>query len=107
MSQGRHRVYAAFIARLPPSQPALHPDDLAAVGPWLLIRQVLPYLLISQLTFISEGRSPIRHLRTHGMAVQLCTMSLTYNRNKSGPNTDPWQSPQKHRHPATAKMPSN
>ena len=49
MSQGRRRVYAAFIARLPPSQPALHPDDLAAVVPRLLIRQVLAYLLISQL----------------------------------------------------------
>jgi len=76
MSQGRHRVYAAFIARLPPSQPALHPDDLAAVGPRLLIRQVLPYLLISQLTFISEGRSPIRHLGTRGMAVPMHTLLI-------------------------------
>ena len=70
-------MYAAFITRLPPSQPALHPDDLAAVGPRLLIRQALPCPLISQLTFISEGHSPIRHLGTRGMAVQLCTRTDT------------------------------
>jgi len=81
MSQGRRRVYAAFIARLPPSQLALHSDDHAAVGLRLLIRQVLPYLLISQLTFISEGRSPIRHLGTRGMAVQWFVLLIRINNN--------------------------
>jgi len=44
--------------------------DSAAAGPRLLIRQV-QYLLISQLTFISEGRSPIRHLGTRVVACSL------------------------------------
>jgi len=39
----------------------------AAAGPRLLIRQV-EYLLISQLTFISEGSSPIHHLGTRLVA---------------------------------------
>jgi len=37
MSQGRRRVYAAFITRLPPSQPALHPDDIAGLSPGIKI----------------------------------------------------------------------
>ena len=48
-----------------------HPDDTAAVGPRLLIRQAL---LSSQLTSISGGCSTIRHLWTHGVAVQLCLL---------------------------------
>ena len=44
MTQGRRGVYAAFNCKcgvaLPlPPQLALHPDDLAAVGPRLLIRR--------------------------------------------------------------------
>jgi len=42
-------------------QPSPRSGVSAAAGPRLLIRQV-HYLLISQLTFISEGSSPIRRL---------------------------------------------
>ena len=49
--------------------------DSAAAGPRLLIRQV-QYLLISQLTFISEGRSPIRHLGTRVVACSLAPLGL-------------------------------
>ena len=75
MSQCRHRVMWNLMttdgaAHLSPP----HPDDTAAVGPRLLIRQALPCLLSSQLTSISGGRSTIRHLWTRGVAVQLCLL---------------------------------
>ena len=44
MSQGRHRVMQLLIASVLPPQLALHPDDLAAVGPSLLIRQAEAHL---------------------------------------------------------------
>ena len=44
-------------------QPSPHSAVSAAAGPRLLIRQV-QYLLISQLTFISEGNSPLHRLGT-------------------------------------------
>jgi len=40
MSQGRRRVLQLLYAGVLPPTPALHPDDPAAVGPRLLIRQV-------------------------------------------------------------------
>jgi len=54
-------------------------DNTAAATPRLLIRQVT--LLISQLTFISEGRSTIRHL---WVVVQLCLLLLNTLRYKEG-----------------------
>jgi len=52
-----------------------HPrsGDSATAGLRLLIRQV-QYLLISQLTFISEGRSPIRRLGTRVVACSLAPL---------------------------------
>ena len=48
-------------------QPSPRSGVSAAAGPRLLIRQV-QYLLSSQLTFISEGSSPIRRLGTRLVA---------------------------------------
>jgi len=48
-------------------QPSPRSGDSAAAGPRLLVRQV-QYLLSSQLTFISEGSSPIRRLGTRLVA---------------------------------------
>jgi len=47
MSQGRHGVYAAFNCKWAATSLALHPDDLAAVGPRLLIRQAEAHLFRS------------------------------------------------------------
>ena len=48
-------------------QPSPRSGVSAAAGPRLLIRQV-QYLLSSQLSFISEGSSPIRRLGTRLVA---------------------------------------
>jgi len=48
-------------------QPSPRSGVSAAAGPRLLIRQV-QYLLSLQLTFISEGSSPIRRLGTRLVA---------------------------------------
>ena len=55
-------------------QPSPHSGVSAAAGPRLLIRQV-QYLLSSQLTFISEGSSPIRRL---GMRLVAYSSAPTY-----------------------------
>jgi len=50
----------------------------AAAGPRLLIRQV-QYLLSSQLTFISEGSSPIRRLGTKALKDNSALYKMTDN----------------------------
>ena len=56
----------------------------AAAGPRLLIRQV-EYLLISQLTFISECSSPIRHLWTLLVACSSAPTSFSSPANSTNP----------------------
>jgi len=74
MSQRRHRTCGYFMmVSVTTRQPSPRSGVSAAACPRLLIRQV-QYLLSSQLTFISEGRSPMTEDRdkwrkyVHGVA---------------------------------------
>jgi len=57
-------------------QPSPRSGVSAAAGPRLLIHQV-QYLLSSQLTFISEGSSPIRRMGTRLVAYSSAPTRMT------------------------------
>ena len=81
MSQRRHRPCGYFMmVGVTTRLPSTRSDVSAAAGPRLLIRQV-QYLLISQLTFISEGSSPIRRL---GTRLVVCSSASTVCNSQQG-----------------------